>query len=545
MQEIMVKRVAVIGAGISGLAAIKSCLEEGLEPTCFEKSNDIGGLWRYTEEVEEGRASIYNSLVTNSSKEMMCYSDFLMPDHFPNFLHNSRLLEYLKLYAEHFNLMKHIQLKTKVCSVRKRPDFAISGLWDVVTEIEGQKESAIFDAVMVCSGRYVKSNFPIQSFQGLERFKGKYLHSREYKHPAEFEGKRVLVVGVGNSGVDIAVDISHVASQVYISTRRGGWLLSRLSDHGYPFDTLSLTRFKSFIQLRLPKPLVNWLIERKLNKWFDQEIYGLQRDSSEWKDPLANDDLPACIIRGSVVMKPATKDFHEQAVTFEDGTREDIDVIIFATGINFDFPFLQESAIKVNDSHVVLYKNVFPPDLEKPTLALIGLIQPIGPILVASELQARWATRVFMGVNKLPPLEERMEDIAKKNTLITERYGKLQENVLRIEYIEYIDEIASEIGVKPNFFSFLLRDPRLALEIGFGACTPPQFRLIGPGKWNGARDAIFTKWDRIFKPMKTRVVKNKARRSPLAFALGLFCLLALVASMFLVTEMAQIPTSIL
>uniref|UniRef100_A0A8C4WDE4 Flavin-containing monooxygenase n=1 Tax=Gopherus evgoodei TaxID=1825980 RepID=A0A8C4WDE4_9SAUR len=107
----MAKRVAVIGSGVSGLTSTKCCLDEGLQPTCFERSDDIGGLWRFKEKVEEGRASIYQSVFTNSSKEMSCFSDFPMPEHFPNFLHNTRFLEYLKLYAKHFDLLKYIKFK--------------------------------------------------------------------------------------------------------------------------------------------------------------------------------------------------------------------------------------------------------------------------------------------------------------------------------------------------------------------------------------------------------------------------------------------------
>ncbi|CAJ0940018.1 unnamed protein product [Ranitomeya imitator] len=110
--KVMVKTVAIIGAGISGLGAIKACVEEGLEPTCFERSNDIGGLWRFTDEAEDGRASIYKSLVTNVSKEIMSHSDFPMPEDFPNYLPHHKYFEYIKLYAKHFALVKYIKLKS-------------------------------------------------------------------------------------------------------------------------------------------------------------------------------------------------------------------------------------------------------------------------------------------------------------------------------------------------------------------------------------------------------------------------------------------------
>ncbi|XP_078499063.1 flavin-containing monooxygenase 1-like isoform X3 [Lissotriton helveticus] len=274
----MVKKVAVIGAGCSGLGAVKCCLEEGLEPTCFEKSDDIGGLWNFKEEVEEGRGSIYKSLVTNGSKEMMCYSDFLIPDDFPNYLHNSKVLEYLKLYAKHFGLMEHIKLKTKVCMVKKRIDYSITGQWEVVTETDGKQETAIFDAVMVCSGTYVEPSLPLESCYGIERFKGKCFHSQEYKYPDGFKGKRVLVVGIGNSGADIATELSHVSAKVLLSSRRGAWIMSRTGEGGYPYGLLFLTRFKTWLRLSLPNPVVFWLVERHLNHRFDQSNYGLQRD---------------------------------------------------------------------------------------------------------------------------------------------------------------------------------------------------------------------------------------------------------------------------
>ncbi|CAJ0919582.1 unnamed protein product [Ranitomeya imitator] len=160
----MGKKVAVIGAGASGLVAIKSCLEEGLEPTCFERTEDIGGLWRFDENPDAGRASIYKSVIINTSKEMMCYSDFPIPDDYPNYMHNSKILRYFKLYAEHFHLIQYIRFKTSVCSVKKRPDFAKSGQWEVITEKDGKQESAIFDAVLVCSGHHTEAHIPLQTF---------------------------------------------------------------------------------------------------------------------------------------------------------------------------------------------------------------------------------------------------------------------------------------------------------------------------------------------------------------------------------------------
>nr|DBA18221.1 TPA: hypothetical protein GDO54_016496 [Pyxicephalus adspersus] len=211
----MVKKVAVIGAGASGLAAIKCCLDEGLMPTCFEKSDDIGGLWRYKDEPEDDRASIYKSVVINTSKEMMCLSDFPAPEDCPNYMHNSKIMEYFRMYAEQFNLLKYIQTKTAVCSIKKTLDFSTTGQWIVTTEKDGKQNTAIFDAVLICTGHHSFPNLPLSSFPGIENFKGQYLHSREYKLPDNFKGKRVLVIGIGNSGGDIAVELSRIAEKTY------------------------------------------------------------------------------------------------------------------------------------------------------------------------------------------------------------------------------------------------------------------------------------------------------------------------------------------
>nr|XP_033817201.1 dimethylaniline monooxygenase [N-oxide-forming] 2-like isoform X2 [Geotrypetes seraphini] len=272
----MVKRVAVIGAGASGLAAIKCCLDEGLEPTCFERSSDIGGLWQYTEEVEDDRPSIYRSVVTNGSKEMMTYSDFPIPDHFSNYLSHFKVIDYFRLYIDHFNILKYIKFKTKVCTVRKCQDFSTTGQWVIVTEADGIQESAIFDAVLVCTGHFTEPYLPMELFPGIDKFKGQRFHSRMYKTPVGFEGKRILVVGLGNSAADIATELSYTADQVFVSTRRGVLVLSRIFGLGYPWDAIYITRIKRWLRNLLPFSLEMWMFEKSVNKWFDHAAFGLE-----------------------------------------------------------------------------------------------------------------------------------------------------------------------------------------------------------------------------------------------------------------------------
>ncbi|CAO2637591.1 Flavin-containing monooxygenase 5 [Lemmus lemmus] len=519
------KRIAVIGAGISGLGAIKCCLEEDLEPTCFERSDDIGGLWKFQKNPSEKMPSIYKSVTINTSKEMTCFSDFPVPEHFPNYMHNCRLMDYFRNYATHFSLLPYIRFKTQVRHVRKRPDFEVSGQWDVIVETNGRQENLVFDGVMVCSGHHTDPHLPLTSFPGIEKFEGCYFHSREYKSPEDYIGKRVIVVGIGNSGADIAVELGRVAKQVFLSTRRGAWILHRVWNNGYPMDSSFFTRFHSFLRKILTTAAVNKYLEKTLNSRFNHAHYGLQPQHRPLSQhPTVSDDLPNHIISGRIQVKPNVKEFTETDAIFDDGTVEkNIDVVIFATGYSFSFPFL-EDLIAVTDNEVSLYKLMFPPDLEKPTLAVIGLIQPLGIILPIAELQSRWAARVFKGLKKLPSKKDMMADINRKRQKMTKEFVESPRGIHRVQFIDYMDEIASELGVKPNLLSLFLWDTKLAKEIFWGPCTPYQYRLQGPGKWAGARAAILTQRDRILKPLRTRVLKQSEASPSSLFWVRCICI---------------------
>ncbi|KAM9435739.1 flavin-containing monooxygenase 5-like isoform 2-T2 [Clarias gariepinus] len=487
----MARRIAVIGGGCAGLTCVKCCLDEGLDPVCFESSDDIGGLWRFKETPEAEHSSMYRSLVVNTSKEMMCFSDFPMPGHYPNYIHHSMMLSYLRLYSEHFDLLRHINFQTTVVGVRQSHDFSHTGQWEVLTEKrDGQRETHVFDGVLVCSGSFTHPVIPRSAFPGIDTFPGKIGHSWEYKDPYSYHGKRVVVIGSGNSSGDIAVEISRVTEKTFLSMREGAWVMSRVSTCGLPLDMTVTKRLNNILMILKERPMVN-------------------------------DELPARILQGAVQVKPNVREFRGSTVVFDNGAVEDgIDAVIFCTGYKPSFPFLLLSKDMNSVGEASLYKRVFPLVLDSPTLAFIGIISAPGPILPIMEMQARWATQVFAGLNQLPPVPIRQK-INEKDWKANRKRCFCPKNApLEVDYIPYLDTIAREIGVRPNLLWLFLTDPSLGWRVLFGPCTPYQFRLCGPGQWAGARQAIFTQWERVAQPLKTRPIPEKTT-SGIHYWLGL------------------------
>ena len=181
-----------------------------------------------------------------------------------------------------------------------------------------------------------------------------------------------------------------------MSTRRGAWVMNRVFDRGLPVDMV-VSRVVGTLMPMLPSGIVNHITEGILNKRFDHAAYGLKpKHRFNAQHPTINDDLPNRIMCGSIIVKPNIKRLTKTGVEFEDGTFEDnIDAVIYATGYIFGFPFIDEDIIKVEKNRVRLFKYVFPPDLKPATLGIIGCFQPLGALMPLSEMQCRWASKVF------------------------------------------------------------------------------------------------------------------------------------------------------
>ncbi|KAI1703367.1 flavin-binding monooxygenase-like domain-containing protein [Ditylenchus destructor] len=244
------KRCAVIGAGASGLPSARWALEYGFEPVVFELTNEVGGMWCYKSEKTE-LPSVMKSTVINSSKEMTAFSDFPPPAEFANFMHNTVLHRYFRLYARHHKLYEHIRFNHRVEQVRRAPDYNETGRWaiDYITP-DGTKAREIFDAVLLGSGHHYRPYWP-EAWPGQDTFKGRIIHSHDYKEPRGFEDGVTVVVGIGNSGVDVAVEQSRVAKEPF-------WISPAFLSPGQS-SVLGKTGFVSETRgLRPLEPLRSW-----------------------------------------------------------------------------------------------------------------------------------------------------------------------------------------------------------------------------------------------------------------------------------------------
>ncbi|XP_072143921.1 flavin-containing monooxygenase 5-like [Dermacentor andersoni] len=513
------KEVCVVGAGSSGLTCARQMLDYGFDVVLYERSADIGGLWAYHDDDVEGRASVMRTTVINTSKEMSAFSDYPMPKDFPNYMHNTKMLGYFRSYADHFGVTKHVKTRHDVVQVTPAADYEKTGRWDVlVRDLEANTDRTdTYDAVAVCVGHHVYPNVP--HFKGQEKFRGRIVHTHSLKNADTFRDRRVAVIGIGNSGLDAVVDASSVALETYLSTRRGAWVSRRVGPNGVPIDIFLKTRLKTYLLRALPVSFANDYVENLLNGFFNHEAYGLKpKHRYNAQHPTINDALPNLILSGKARVKKDIVEFTEDGVLFQgDDKATLLDDVILATGYQIKFPFLPDDVMSVVDNQVQLYKYVFPPQLKHPSLAIIGLVQPAGAMFPISELQSRWMAELLSEKRSLPSEEAMLEDIRKKRDSMRRRYVASLRHTIQVDWINYMDELASQIGARPNLLKYFFTDNELFRAL-LGPCVPYQFRLEGPRPWSGARQAILDSRYRVMYPLNDRCASfERQKKGPSAF----------------------------
>jgi hypothetical protein len=355
----------IIGAGFVGLGIAQALKATGIAYDQVDASEHIGGNWYH---------GVYETAHIISSKKVTQFSNFPMPEAYPDFPSAQNMLDYIQAYAQHFNLHQQIELNRQVNYVRP----VANNLWEVTFN---NQEQRLYKGVIMCNGHHWCKRFP--QFQG--EFKGEIIHSKDYKRPEQLQGKRVLVIGGGNSACDIASEAARVGAKCVLSMRESVWFIPK-TFAGIPVADLSSQKQK--VTPGWYQRLMTYLLIRIT--FGKHESYGLSKPKHRIfdKHPTINNEVPYYIKHGRITPKPAVKQLNGKAVEFVDGSCSEFDLIVCATGYYVSYPFLPPELQRVEGSVVQCYGGAFLADYQglyyvgwyQPRSGLGTVISPFAPI---------------------------------------------------------------------------------------------------------------------------------------------------------------------
>jgi cation diffusion facilitator CzcD-associated flavoprotein CzcO len=413
----------IIGAGISGLTAGKALTDYGIPYECFETSDRVGGNWAFAN--PNGHSSAYRSLHIDTSKQLLSFKDFPMPDSYPDFPHHSEIRAYLEDYADAFGLKDRIRFGNGVEHAARLP----GGGWEVRTQDGATRR---FDVLVVANGHHWDPRHP--DFPG--RFDGEVIHSHHYIDPTEpldLRGRRIVVVGIGNSAADIVSELSQKAwgNEVWLSTRSGAWVMPKYI-FGKPADRLAHT---------LPGIPLSW--QRRLVRHVpklisgDPRDYGLPTPDHNFLEahPTLSSELLARLGSGDATAKPNVSRLDGHTVHFEDGTSVQADVMIHATGYNITFPFFDEDFLSAPDNRIRLFKRMLKPGIDD--LVFVGFAQALPTLFPFVECQTRLLARYLAGTYRPPSIEEMETTITADEKRYVGHYADKPRHTQQVDYFDY------------------------------------------------------------------------------------------------------------
>ncbi|GGN82768.1 flavin-containing monooxygenase [Nocardia rhizosphaerihabitans] len=349
----MTRRYCIIGAGYTGLAVAKAYTDLGLDYDHVEATAAIGGNWSH---------GVYDSTYLISSKGVTEYPDYPMPEGYPDFPSAAQMRDYLRSFAAEFGLDHRIEFDTLVTDVAPLDEAGLAG-WRVEFADGTARE---YDGVVVANGHYWDVDIP--SYPG--EFTGKQIHSKDYKRPADLDGPRVLVVGAGNSGCDLAVEAAVTFGNAEISLRRSYWFIPKyvLGIPSGNFDVGSVP-VPRLVQEAIFRSLVTIGMGR-------YESFGLAKPQHRIfdQDLVVNQQLPYFLKHGRITVRPEIARFDGRTVHFTDGTSAGYDTIVWATGFKTTFPFLRDGLLEWQNGQPRLVSHTFAPGLAN--LYFAGLVAP-------------------------------------------------------------------------------------------------------------------------------------------------------------------------
>lgn len=424
----MNKRICVIGAGPSGITAIKNIAESGFNVKAFDINSDVGGNWIYNE--NESHSSVFETTHIISSKSLSQFEDFHFSNNVADYPSHDELRQYFQSYAKNFGLYKHIQFNTLVKKCERQED----NNWEVTTICKNKESVEVFSDLVVCNGHHWKPNIP--NYSG--NFNGSFIHSHNYKKAFPFTNKNVLVIGGCNSACDVAVETSRVSNKTFLSWRRGYRIIPKFF-MGKPSDVFA--SYMSFLPISIRNKLAGFLayITNGSNS-----NYGLLKPKHKFGEthPTINSELLYKIRHGKIFPKNDIDFFKGDYVYFKDGSNEKIDVIIACTGFILSHPFFKKNFINYTKGPVPLYLKMFHPDYDN--LFFIGMFQPLGCIWPGSEQQSKLLSLALQNKWNRP---KNIVDLCNKETENPHmKQIKTDRHRITVDYHQFIKELKHQIN---------------------------------------------------------------------------------------------------
>ncbi len=424
------KRVAIVGAGASGLCSAKYLLQSGFDVTVFEIGSQIGGMWCYNN--DSGRSSAYRTLHINTSRGVTRFSDLdfdadtqPFPDHFD-------MHRYLVSYADHFGVTPRIRFNSRVKQVRPAFDPAREPpAWDIVLA-DGTEER--FDAVLIATGHLTA---PLHVPE-LQAFGEGYLHAHYYREPEDFVGKRICVVGVGNSACDIASDVCVTSRKTVLVARSGVTILPKLL-FGRPFTDITAQIQRPWLPRKLRQKLVRalvWVAHGNMQK------LGFKKSSS-LSHVTSNGTVVTDIAYRRIHVKQGIEAIDGHTIRFVDGTAEEFDTIIAATGYRIDLDMLPPNVVRVEDNRLDLFLRMVPPGW--PGLFLMGFFNTDTALNMVFEHQARWVREHLLGNAALPSDAEMRQAIADRTAWYKSQYRDTPRHTIEEEHVRYLTDLRATL----------------------------------------------------------------------------------------------------
>lgn len=425
-------KACIIGAGCSGFTTAKRLKDAGVPYDCFEMSDDIGGNWYFKN--PNGLSACYESLHIDTSKWRLAFEDFPVPADWPDFPHHAQLHQYFKDYVDHFGLRPTITFNTRVEKAKRTED----GLW-AVTLSTG--ETRLYDVLFVCNGHHWDPRIP--EYPG--EFDGAAFHAHAYSDPfdpIDMRGKNVVVVGMGNSAMDIASELAQrpIAKNLWVSARRGVWVFPKYLN-GKPSD-------KSAMPAWMPRGLGLALTRAVVKKTIGRmEDYGLPKPDHEPLEahPSVSGEFLTRAGCGDIKFKPAIAALEGPNVRFADGSVEQVDAIVFATGYKISFPFFDDKDLVPGEDHrFPLFKRMMKPDVGN--LFFMGLAQPLPTLVNFAEQQAKLAAAYLTG-RYAPPSAAEMDRItAKDEERHLGQFYASARHTIQVDFNVYCADLKKEIA---------------------------------------------------------------------------------------------------